>query len=65
MIGRAHHLNDDRLFEHYLAGRSGDLCDVSALDHLGACAECRERLTALTTLFDGIREDADEAADDI
>lgn len=63
MIGRAHHLNDDRLFECYMADRSGEPFDPPAADHLADCASCQARYADLTGFFEGVRAEADLEAD--
>ena len=41
MIGRAHHLQDDRLFECYLSGLDGAAVDRLVASHLAECPHAR------------------------
>jgi hypothetical protein len=65
VIGRARHLNDDQLFECYLAGRDGSPIDLGTADHLDGCPECSTRLVDLTEGLDGLRREAEIEADAI
>lgn len=65
MIGRAHHLHDDRLFDWYLAGHSGAAREPATADHLAGCHACRDRLVELSEFFDSMRRDADAESDDV
>ena len=60
---RAHHLQDDRLFECYLAQRQGELADPPAAEHLADCDSCAERYTELARTLDALRADGDAEAD--
>ena len=42
MIGRAHHLTDERLLECYLAERGGEPLDPPAAEHLTDCDACAD-----------------------
>jgi anti-sigma factor RsiW len=59
VISRTHHLHDDRLFECYVAGQSGDPQDPPAAEHLADCDECSTRYAELVQFMDGIRAEAD------
>lgn len=65
MIGRAHHLQDDRLFDCYAAERDGSIIDLPAAEHLADCAECRTRYDELLRFMDGLRAEADVETDEI
>ena len=60
MIGRAHHLQDDRLFECYLAGLDGTAVDRLVAAHLAECAACAAHLRELVNFMNGLREEAVE-----
>jgi predicted anti-sigma-YlaC factor YlaD len=64
MIG-VRHLHEDRLFECYVAARSGDDIDGRAELHLLACADCRARYADLSQFMDGLREEAEAETDAI
>jgi len=59
VIGRAHHLQDDRLFECYLSGLDGAAVDRLVASHLAECPACAEHLRELVEFMDGLREEAD------
>lgn len=65
MIGRGHHLNDDRLVECYFAGHAGDPIEPGVADHLIGCADCQARALELTEFLNGVRADGDAAADEV
>jgi hypothetical protein len=65
VIGRAHHLQDDRLFECYLAGLDGTAVDRLAAAHLADCAACAAHLRELVDFMVGLRADADADTDAI
>lgn len=65
MIFRAHHLQEDRLFECYLAERGGEPLEPPAAEHLTDCAECRARYGDLRRFMDGLRAEADSELDEI
>ena len=65
MIGRAHHLQDDRLFECYLSGLEGAPVNGLVTTHLAECAACAEHLRELVQFMDGLREEADTETDAI
>jgi hypothetical protein len=65
VIGRARHLQEDRLFECYIAEQNGDDLDPRTAAHMADCSECRARYDELATFMDGLREDANEEADAI
>lgn len=61
MKHRAHHLHEERLFESYLAVRSGEMIDPPVAEHLSDCDECGRRYAALSGFMDGL--DAEATAD--
>ena len=63
MIARAHHLQDDRLFECYMAQRRGELADPPAAEHLTDCDTCAGRYTEIARLMDVVRAEGDAEAD--
>ena len=65
MIGRAHHLQDDRLFECYLAGLDGAAVDRLVAAHLAECPACAAHLRELVDFMDGLRAEADAETDAI
>lgn len=65
MIGRAHHLQDDRLFECYLAGLDGTAVDRLVAAHLAECPACAAHLRELVAFMDGLRAEADIETDAI
>ena len=65
MISRAHHLQDDRLFECYLSGLDGMAMDHQVATHLADCPACAAHLRELVDFMDGLRADADTETDAI
>jgi hypothetical protein len=65
VIGRAHHLQDDRLFECYLAGLEGAAVEPPVTAHLAECAACAAHLRELAAFMDGLRAEADTETDAI
>ena len=65
MIGRAHHLAEDRLLDCYVAERSNETLDPPAAEHLADCVDCRGRYAELSRFMDGLRDDADSDTDDL
>lgn len=65
MNSRVSHLPDERLYDCYLAGRSGDVLDPSVAVHLTDCALCRARFTELGAFFDTVRDEGEAEADAI
>jgi hypothetical protein len=65
VIGRAHHLQDDRLFECYLAGLDGTAVDRLVAAHLAECAACAAHLRELVNFMNGLREEAEADTDAI
>lgn len=65
MIFRARHLQEDRLFECYLAEQGGGPIEPPAAEHLTDCAECSARYADLLRFMDGLRTEADSELDEI
>ena len=65
MIGRVRHLHEERLFECYVAERSGEAIEPSAASHLSACDECDARYADLSRFMDGLREEAEAETDEV
>ena len=65
MIHRAHHLPEERLFDSYLAERSGAPIDPPGAEHLADCAACGTRYAELSSFMDTLRRDGDAEADAI
>ena len=63
MILRARHLQENRLFDCYLAGRDGEPLDPRAAEHLADCAACAARYADLARFMDGVRSDVDAEID--
>ena len=62
---RAHHIHDDRLFDCYVAGRTGDTPDPRAVDHLADCRDCSARYADIAQFMDALRTEADAETDDV
>ena len=60
---RALHLQDDRLFECYLAQRQGEGADPPTAEHLADCESCAARYAELVLLMDGVRAEGEAEAD--
>jgi anti-sigma factor RsiW len=56
---RAHHLNDEQLFESYLSERGGEPIDPPSAVHLADCRECSAKYGELVRLMDAIRREAE------
>jgi len=63
VISRAHHLQEERLFECYLAERSGDAIDPPLAEHLADCASCATRYAELAGLMTVLRDEGEAEAD--
>jgi hypothetical protein len=63
--GSAPHLQDDHLFECYLAERTGEGLAPPAAEHLGQCAECAGRFGALRDFMNDLRAHGVAETDDI
>lgn len=65
MIFRARHLQEDRLFDCYVAEQGGEPIDPTASEHLTDCAECYARYAALRGFMDGVRGEVDAELDEV
>lgn len=65
MIGRVRHLGDDRLFDCYVADRTGESPDPRSAEHLGDCDTCSSRYGELVAFMNGLRADADAETDEV
>jgi len=65
VIGRVHHLPAERLFECYVAERSGEPVDPPAAAHLADCGECGGRYRELERSMDDLRLEADAELDQL
>jgi hypothetical protein len=65
VITRAHHLAEERLFDSYLAERSGQPIDPPVAEHLADCDACGARYAGLSRFMDGLRRDGEAEADAI
>ena len=65
MTFRARHLQEDGLFECYLAEHCGDPLEPPAAEHLTDCPECRARYGDLRRFMDALRTEADSELDEI
>jgi hypothetical protein len=62
-MARAHHLQEDRLFECYLTDRAGTPIDPPAAEHLADCASCAARYTELATFMNTLGREGEAEAD--
>jgi hypothetical protein len=62
---RARHLHEERLYECYLAIKSGEGVDPPLAEHLTDCDECGERYAKLTQFLEGLTLEAAAEADAI
>jgi anti-sigma factor RsiW len=60
---RAHHLQEERLLDCYLAERGEEPLDPRLAEHLADCGACAARYASLTRFMDGLRADADADTD--
>jgi anti-sigma factor RsiW len=65
VIRRAHHLQEERLLDSYLAERNREPLDPPVAEHLADCASCSTRYAELTAFMDTLRRDGDAEADAI
>jgi hypothetical protein len=62
-MNRARHLQERRLFESYLAVRSGERLDPPIADHLTDCPQCSRRYAELTQFMEALSLAATDEAD--
>jgi anti-sigma factor RsiW len=65
VIARAHHLQDEQLFDCYLADRGSDAMNPPLAEHLADCRECASRYEELVGVMDAVRAEADAETDEI
>lgn len=65
MIGRTHHLREERLFDCYVAERSGEQIDPPVAEHLADCRECGARYGEFVRFMDSVRAEGGAQADEI
>jgi hypothetical protein len=63
VIHRARHLQEERLFDSYLAERGGAPLDPPVAEHLADCDECSARYGELSAFMDTLRRDGEAEAD--
>ena len=63
MKGRGHHLQEERLFDCYLAAKAGDLLDPPVAEHLTDCDDCGARYAELTEFMEMLSTEAATEAD--
>ena len=62
---RARHLQEDCLFECYLAEQGGEPIEPTAAEHLTDCTECHGRYMDLRSFMAGLRTEVDAELDDV
>jgi predicted anti-sigma-YlaC factor YlaD len=62
---RGRHLQEERLFDSYLAERDGAPIDPPVAEHLADCSACSARYAELASFMDALRHDGDAEADAI
>ena len=62
---RGRHLQEERLFDSYLAERSGAAIDPPVAEHLADCAECSARYAELASFMDTLRTEGEGDADEV
>src|SRR5206468_6011829 len=65
VIVRAHHIDDDRLFDGYFGSRHGNALDPRVADHLADCADCSARYAELVATLDDVRAEGEAEADEV
>jgi len=63
VIHRGRHLQEDRLFDSYLAERGGTPIDPPIAEHLADCTDCSARYAELSSFMDTLRTEGDAEAD--
>jgi anti-sigma factor RsiW len=63
VIGRERHLQEERLFDLYLAAGGGEPIDPPVAEHLADCAACAARYAELSTFMDSLRDAGEAEAD--
>jgi anti-sigma factor RsiW len=65
VIFRAHHLQEDLLFECYLAEQGGEPLAPPTAEHLTDCGDCSARYADLRRFMDALRTEANSELDEI
>ena len=60
---RGHHLQEERLFDCYLATKGGEQLDPPVAEHLTDCDDCGARYAELAEFMDGLSAEAAAEAD--
>ena len=63
MKDRGHHLQEERLFDCYLAARGGEALDPPVAEHLTDCDDCGARYAELTEFMETLSTEAATEAD--
>lgn len=63
MKHRGHHLQEERLFDCYLAARGGESLDPPVAEHLTDCDDCGARYAELTDFMEGLSTEAAAESD--
>jgi anti-sigma factor RsiW len=65
VIRRGRHLQEERLFERYLAEWGGEPIDPPVAEHLADCQACAARYADLARFMDALRADSEAESDAI
>jgi hypothetical protein len=65
VLNREHHLQDERLFDCYLAVRAGESLDPPDAEHLTDCDACGERYAEFTQFMEALSVEGTSEADAI
>ena len=63
MSPRTRHLQEERLFDFYMAERTGEPVHPPVAEHLADCESCGRQYAELATFMDRLRSDGDAEAD--
>ena len=63
MISRARHLQEERLFDFYMAERAGEPISPPVAEHLADCESCGGRYADLASFMDALRREGDAEVD--
>ena len=63
MTHRAHHLQEDGLYDYYLAERSGEASAPPVTEHLADCESCGARYAELARAMDTLRAEGEAETD--
>jgi len=62
VISRGRHLQEERLFDSYIAERGGTTLDPPVAEHLADCTECSARYAELSSFMNTLRTDGEADA---